>query len=162
LLAIAAVAVVLAIVLGLAFLREGGRRRLFPLLRPVYKRVLNPKALREAAAGETRWAVLHHVGRRSGVAYNTPVDAQRTTNGVVIPLVYGPAADWCRNILAAGRCTLTLDGEELALTAPEVVDMKVAETLLSPERARTWRSIGIEHCLFLRPPHTQVHNLSCV
>jgi deazaflavin-dependent oxidoreductase (nitroreductase family) len=151
LLAIAAVVVLLAIVLGLAFSREGGRRRLFPLLRPLYKRVLNPKALRDAAAGETRWAVVHHVGRRSGVAYNTPVDAQRTANGVVIPVVYGPGADWCRNILAAGSCTLTLDGEELALTAPEVIDLNVVESLLSPQRTRTWRSIGIEHCLFLRP-----------
>lgn len=123
---------------------------MFPLLRPLYKRFLNPKALRDAAAGTTRWAVIHHVGRRSGVAYDTPVDAQRTANGVLIALVYGAGADWCRNILAAGHCTLTLDGEELALTAPQVVDMKVAESLLSHERARTWRGIGIEHCLSLQ------------
>jgi deazaflavin-dependent oxidoreductase (nitroreductase family) len=134
----------------LVLVRESGRRRLFPVLRPLYRHVLNPNALRAAAHGETRWGVIHHIGRRSGAAYETPVDAQRTRDGVVICLVYGSGADWCRNILAAGGCTLTLDGADLALTAPRVIPMSVAEEQLSPERARRWRSLGIEHCLALQ------------
>jgi deazaflavin-dependent oxidoreductase (nitroreductase family) len=73
--------------------------------------VLNPQALRTAARRQAEWGVVHHVGRRSGAVYDTPIDTQRTDEGsVVIPLVYGPSADWCRNILAAGGCTLTLRG----------------------------------------------------
>jgi deazaflavin-dependent oxidoreductase (nitroreductase family) len=95
------------------------------------------------------------VGRRTGTAYATPIDAQRTPDGVVIIcLVYGPSADWCQNVLAAGHCTLTLEGEELAATSPQVISVNDAERRLSPERARFWHSIGIEHCLLLQvaPP----------
>jgi deazaflavin-dependent oxidoreductase (nitroreductase family) len=131
------------------FVREAGRRLLFPLLRPLYQHVFNPGALRAAARGETRWGVLHHVGRRSGTAYDTPIDAQRTPDGVVICLVYGQSADWCRNVLAAGGCSLSLDREELTLSAPRVVPLSSVEAQIMPERARLWRGIGIEHCLVL-------------
>jgi len=134
----------------LVFVREAARRRLFFLLQPLYRHVFNPKALRDAARGETRWGVIHHVGRRSGTAYATPIDAQLTPDGVVICMVYGLGADWCRNVLAAGQCTLTLNHQELALSAPRVMSLSQAEPRLSPERARFWRNIGIEHCLSLQ------------
>jgi deazaflavin-dependent oxidoreductase (nitroreductase family) len=141
----------------LVFVREAARRRMFPLLRPLYGHVFNPSALRAAARGESQWAVIHHVGRRSGTAYDTPIDAQRTPDGILLCLVYGSSANWCRNVLAAGSCTLSLEGEELALTAPQVISMSEAEPRLSSERARFWRGIGIEHCLFLRVvPSAQV------
>jgi deazaflavin-dependent oxidoreductase (nitroreductase family) len=149
LLVIVAVAVLAVGFVKLVFVCEAARRRLFPVLRPLYKHVFNPSALQGAARGETRWGVLHHVGRRSGAAYNTPIDAQRTRDGVIICLVYGPNADWCRNVLAAGRCTLTLNGQELALASPQVISLSEAEPNLLPERAGFWRSMGIEHCLYL-------------
>ena len=135
-----------AVLVKVLFVREAVRRRLFPVLRPLYKQVLNPFALRDPR----RWGVVHHVGRRSGAAYHTPIDAERTTRGVIIPVVYGPGADWCRNILAAGRCTLTLNGEELALTTPQVISIDAAQPSVSPEKGRFWKSIGIERCLSLQ------------
>ena len=56
---------------------------------------------------------------------------------------------WCRNILAAGRCTLTFEGKEAALTAPEVVVPGVAEPQLPAETLREWRGQGIAHYLSL-------------
>ena len=55
---------------------------------------------------------------------------------------------WFLHCLPAHR------GEEVAATAPRVISMSEAEPLLSPARARFWRSMGIEHCLFLQvaPP----------
>jgi deazaflavin-dependent oxidoreductase (nitroreductase family) len=146
---LALVVVGLAAFVRMVLVHESLRRRLFPVLRPLYKRVFNPIALRDAARGDTRWAVLHHVGRRSGVAYDTPIDAQLTPDGAVIPLVYGASADWCRNVLAAGGCTLTVGSENLAFTAPRVVPISVAGPQLLPAKARFWRSIGIEHLLSL-------------
>jgi deazaflavin-dependent oxidoreductase (nitroreductase family) len=134
----------------LVFVRESGRRAVFPVLRPLYRRVFNPNALRAAARGDTRWGIVHHVGRRSGAAYDTPVDAERTAHGIVISLVYGADADWCRNILAPGHCTLTLDGADLALTAPQVLPLRLAEGQSPANRARFWRSVGIEHCLVMQ------------
>jgi deazaflavin-dependent oxidoreductase (nitroreductase family) len=132
----------------LVLVHEAARARLFPVLRPLYKRT-NPGNIRAVERGQSRWAVVHHVGRRSGKRYDTPIDAQLIANGVVICLVYGAGADWCRNIVAAGGCTLTTNGRELRLNAPMVITMEAAAPLLSPERARFWRTIGIEHCLRL-------------
>jgi deazaflavin-dependent oxidoreductase (nitroreductase family) len=150
LLSIGAVAGAATAFVKLVFVHEAARKQLFPVLRPLYRHVFNPMALRAAARGAKRWGVIHHVGRRSGTMYATPIDAQRTPDGVVICLVYGPGADWCRNVLAAGHCTLTLDGEELTLDTPRVITLSEADPKLSHDRARFWRNIGIEHCLLLQ------------
>ena len=57
---------------------------------------------------------LHHVGRRSGRTYVTPLSAYRLGDGFVLGVAY-PEVDWCRNVLAAGKCTLTWNGKEYAL-----------------------------------------------
>jgi deazaflavin-dependent oxidoreductase (nitroreductase family) len=135
------------------FFNEAGRRRLLPFLRPVF-RLVNPRMVRAAARRETSYGVVHHVGRRSGAAYDTPVDATRTPEGVLIVLPYGPVTDWCRNVLAAGHCTLTLDGDQLALTAPGVIPANVAEPLLPAAVARRAHRLGIAHYLSLKnAPH---------
>jgi deazaflavin-dependent oxidoreductase (nitroreductase family) len=128
---------------------EAGRIRLLPLLRPVM-RVMNPRTIRAVERRRSPFGVLHHVGRRSGAQYHTPVAAARTSDGVLVPLMYGPDTDWCRNILAAGHCRLTFDGEELALTAPHVVRAAVAESQLPPEAQQRWLGQGIEHYLSLK------------
>lgn len=65
-------------------------------------------------------AALHHVGRRSGRTYVTPLSAYRLGDGFVLGVAY-PEVDWCRNVLAAGKCTLTWNGKEYALGRPELV-----------------------------------------
>jgi deazaflavin-dependent oxidoreductase (nitroreductase family) len=96
------------------------------------------------------YGVLHHVGRRSGAAYDTPVVAKVTPRGVLIPLPYGPDTDWCRNVLAAGSCGLTLKGAEYALHSPEIVAATIAEPLLPSVNARIWHTTGITSYLLLK------------
>jgi deazaflavin-dependent oxidoreductase (nitroreductase family) len=112
--------------------------------------VINPKILRAVARGESNYAVVHHVGRRSGTTYQTPVEAYRTAEGILILLPYGPVTDWCRNVLAAGHCTVTVDGQDLALSAPEVVQAGVAEARVPADVARRWHRQGIAHYLWIR------------
>ena len=143
-----------------ALRNEAGRKRLFPLLR-LLMRVINPRVVRAVERRESSFGVVHHIGRRSGAAYQTPVDVARVSDGVLISLPYGPETNWCRNVLAADHCTLTVDGEELALTAPEVVFEPVAETLLPPEKLRQWKREGIVHYLSLKhAPNVQGQALS--
>ena len=137
-----------------ALVHESLRRRMFPIMRPLYKQVFNPRALEASARQQASWGVVHHVGRRSGRLYETPIDAQPTSTGVLIPLVYGAQADWCRNIQAAGGCTLTLAGKDFELTDPQVIPFGVAEPRLSAEKARFWRGIGIAHVLSLKTAAT--------
>ncbi|WP_336084108.1 nitroreductase family deazaflavin-dependent oxidoreductase [Nocardia sp. SSK8] len=91
----------------------------------VNKRVFNPRAL---ASG--KWPVLIHTGRVSGTTYRTPLDAHPVDNGYLFVLVYGSRSDWVRNVLAAGQARLCVDGAEIALTAPRVIDRDEAVRVL--------------------------------
>ncbi len=75
-------------------------------------------------AGRSRspFALLRHVGRRSGREYATPVIAAPVSYGFVIPLAYGDSSDWYRNVLAEGGCTLEWQGNTYSVGAPELVD----------------------------------------
>jgi len=70
-------------------------------------------------------AALHHVGRRSGRAYLTPLSAYPLGDGFVLAIAY-PHVDWSENVLAAGKCTLTWKGHEYALEKPERVPLSEA------------------------------------
>lgn len=84
------------------------------------------------------WAVVHHVGRRSGRALSVPVAVRVAPDCFVIVLPWGPGTNWVRNVLAAGRATVTWRGADHAVHAPEII---------GPARARayfgaiTWRAV---------------------
>ena len=64
------------------------------------RRVTNP-VLRHVASWAPGFAVVHHVGRRSGHAYRTPVNVFKRDGRYVFALTYGKDSDWVRNVLAA-------------------------------------------------------------
>lgn len=66
------------------------------------------------------FAMVHHRGRNSDRAYQTPVKIFRHGDGYVITLPYGSAADWVRNVLAAGGCELVVRRQRIALVKPEL------------------------------------------
>jgi hypothetical protein len=68
--------------------------------------------------------------------------------------VCGPGADWCRNILAAGGCTLTHESKDFELTEPQLLSWDQAEPPLSVKKARFWRGFGIEHVLSMKTAPT--------
>ena len=51
----------------------------------------------------------------------TPVVAKQLGDGFVIPLPYDADVDWCRNVLAAGTCTLIWNEQEYTLERPEII-----------------------------------------
>lgn len=75
-------------------------------------------------------AVVHHVGRRTGRAYHTPVVAFCSDAGVVIPMTYGRDVDWARNIVHAKGCELARLGRRVRLRNPRVVAFDRAEQRL--------------------------------
>jgi deazaflavin-dependent oxidoreductase (nitroreductase family) len=81
------------------------------------------------------FGVVVHVGRTSGREYRTPVNIFRDRGGYCIALTYGPGADWVRNVLAAGRCTLLTRGRRFELTAPHVVHDESRRRAPPPVRA---------------------------
>ena len=81
-------------------------------------------------AGRYVYAVVHHVGRRSGHAYTTPVVAVPMADGFIIALTFGADTDWCRNVLAAGQCTLQWHGLRYTVSGPEVVGVDAVHPLV--------------------------------
>ena len=72
-------------------------------------------------------AVVHHVGRKSGRAYRSPVVAFRSDAGFVIPMTYGRDVDWARNLISARGGEVEQMGRRLVLHNPRIVDFKRAE-----------------------------------
>lgn len=67
------------------------------------------------------WAVVIHVGRRSGREYRTPVVAAVSGSTITIALPYGVESDWVQNLLAAKGGTFVRRRREYRLTDPTVV-----------------------------------------
>lgn len=115
-------------------------------IRTLNRYVLNPAMLH--LAGRKHWyaSVIRHAGRRSGKIYSTPIVAERVPGGgFIVPLPYGTGTDWLRNVLAAGRATITTGGRTFDVVDPHVIDAVEAAPKLTPRRRRTFERFGIEN-----------------
>lgn len=74
-------------------------------------------------AGSLPWfGLLEHIGRRSGVARQTPLNVfRRDRDRWVIALTYGADVQWLRNVEAAGRCRMLVLGRWIVLVEPRLV-----------------------------------------
>ncbi|GCE07228.1 hypothetical protein [Dictyobacter aurantiacus] len=141
-------------ILVLAFLIaliRSNRERLLNRLRTFNKRYTNPRVLQFAARRKSPYAVLRHVGRRSGNTYTTPVvaDFVPRLNSFVIPLPYGEGTDWCRNVMGAGRCTLTKNKVAYTLVEPTIIEASDVLTDLPVQIQGTLRFLGLKKFLQL-------------
>src|SRR5262245_66387972 len=96
----------------------------FPrFMRQVNRVVTNP------VLGSVAWlvpplAIVHHVGRKTGRRYRTPVVAIPSHDGFVIPMTYGRDVDWARNIVHAGGCEVEQLGRRTRLRKPRIVGLR--------------------------------------
>ena len=98
-------------------------------------------------AGRHMFAVVDHVGRRSGRAYTTPVLAWPLPDGFIIPLPYGADTDWCHNVQAAGQGAVHWQGMIYSITKPEVIATAIARPLLPAWARIVLRPIPVRHFL---------------
>jgi deazaflavin-dependent oxidoreductase (nitroreductase family) len=70
------------------------------------------------------FAIVEHVGRRSGKQYRTPVNVFSTNvdgkPGVAILLTYGPDRDWLKNLTGAGGGRMRRNGKSFGIADPRV------------------------------------------
>ncbi|MEA4908541.1 MAG: nitroreductase family deazaflavin-dependent oxidoreductase [Anaerolineaceae bacterium] len=95
-------------------------------VRYLNKRYLNRLTLRLARSTWGPFAVVYHVGRRSGRPYQTPIIAIPAPDGFVVALTYGPEVDWYRNVLAAGGCRIGRHGRETLIAGVEPLAVQAA------------------------------------
>jgi deazaflavin-dependent oxidoreductase (nitroreductase family) len=109
------------------------------------KRVTNKFLIHLCGRRFGHFAILSHVGRKSGAPYRTPVIAEPLESGFVIALTYGKQVDWLKNILAAGECGLYWKQKEVRLVRPELIDPTGGLPAFPRPIQAALRKIGIEH-----------------
>ena len=99
-----------------------------PLSRRVahFNRRVTNRLTRHIAWWAPGFAIVTHVGRRSGRTYRTPVNVFRDGDRYVFALTYGRDADWVRNVLAAGRCEIRTRGRTVRLEQTRAVHRRDA------------------------------------
>lgn len=116
-------------------------------IRVFNKHILNHFTLALAGSGRGPFSIVHHIGRRSGRHYRTPVLASYTNGTVIIPLSYGEKVDWLRNVLARGGCEIVRRKQRLQATDPQVIEAAAALALLPENRRRLFERFELEKFL---------------
>ena len=84
-------------------------------------RAVNP--IGKAMAGH-RWFKLYgllvHTGRKSGQEYRIAIVVRPFEDGFVIPMPFGPATQWAKNVIAAGGATVIWNGRTYRVTDPRL------------------------------------------
>jgi len=113
-------------------------------LRTFVKHFVNPLMRNAARSSRGPFALLRHVGRRSGKTYEIPLMVWRVEDGFVIVLTYGPQVDWLRNLQAAGQGSLLWHQQEYVFQKPEPIDAKTALPALPPFIQRVLRLRNVQ------------------
>jgi hypothetical protein len=75
-----------------------------------------------------------------------------------MPLTFGGAAGWYRNVVAADTCVVTYLGADYTLTRPEIVDAAAAAPAFPAHERLLFRIIGIDRYLRLSPVEDRAAN----
>ncbi len=110
-------------------------------------RMTRPIALKSAGKVGSNTSVIHHLGRRSGRTYETPVVAVEHQECFLVALPYGERTDWMHNVLTDGKAEITTDGKRYPVDRPEVIPISEATAYFRPKEQRLQRRFGVESAL---------------
>ncbi len=111
----------------------------------ILKHTLNPITRRIARSGHGPFAIVRHIGRRSGKVYETPIIVARVPDGFVIELTYGRNVDWHKNVLAAGHCTIVWHGKQYAIYRIDPLDTEAGRAAFPLPARLILRITGRKH-----------------
>jgi deazaflavin-dependent oxidoreductase (nitroreductase family) len=114
-------------------------------LRYFNKRFLNRFMLKFAGYSRNSFAVVRHVGRRSGKTYETPIMVESRGKDFIIALTYGPHVDWYRNLLAAGQGLLVWQGKTYTIGKPEAMNADAARAEFPLPQRTILRLLKVQH-----------------
>ena len=112
-------------------------------LRTLNKYITNRILRRFARWKRGSFAVLYHIGRKSGKPYETTLMVWPVKDGFIIALTYGPEVDWYRNLLASGQGRLLWHGNTYQVGQPEPIDTEAALPALPPAFRQVLRKRGV-------------------
>lgn len=115
------------------------------------RRYFNPLTLRIARGSSGPFALVRHVGRRSGKQYETPIIVQPIDKGFLFELTYGPEVDWYQNVMAAGGCTLRWHGKDYVINQIEPMDTETGLSLFPLPARLILRALRRQHFFRMIP-----------
>ena len=118
-------------------------------IRIINKHVTNKILVHISGRKFGHFAILSHVGRKSGKLYRIPIIAEPIKNGFVIALTYGKKVDWYENVMAKGGCSLNWKNKEYILINPEFIDKEIGVTAFPDIFQSVLRKMGIQYYLRL-------------
>lgn len=128
--------------------RTSGRTRVWRL-RPFVNRYLN-RLTRPMARRLPGFAILTHRGRTSGCTYTTPINVFRRGDDYFFFLTYGSDAQWVKNVLAGGSCSIETRGRIVELAEPELITDPELRPAPPPVRFLEQRIAGVTQYLHMR------------
>ncbi|HEX7298542.1 MAG TPA: nitroreductase family deazaflavin-dependent oxidoreductase [Solirubrobacteraceae bacterium] len=114
-----------------------------------FNRVVTNPIARHVAGRLQGFAIVTHVGRRSGRVHRTPVNLFGGGDRYVIALMYGADSQWVRNVLAAGEAEIETRGQRIHLVEPEVVHDPSRSLVPAPVRPIVG-AVGVSDFMLLR------------
>ncbi|MGK2320268.1 nitroreductase family deazaflavin-dependent oxidoreductase [Gordonia rhizosphera] len=86
-----------------------------------FNKVVTNPIQRQWAPRFAPWAMIEHVGRKSGTKYSIPVLAWVDGDRLSIVLTYGRHTDWVRNVTAAGEFGLIRKSKHYKVVRPRII-----------------------------------------
>jgi deazaflavin-dependent oxidoreductase (nitroreductase family) len=114
------------------------------------KNYFNPLTLRLARRSLGPFAIIRHVGRRSGKPYETPIFVQPADHGFVIELTYGQDVDWFKNVQAAGGCIIFWHGKDYVIDKIEPLDTETGRAAFPLPERLILRVLRMRHFVKMR------------
>ena len=114
------------------------------------KYVTNPVLGLIARSSYGPFAIVYHVGRRSGKPYQTTIIVEPTAGGFLIALTYGVDVDWYKNIVAAGKCRVLWHKREYAIGAIQPAMAESALPLFPQPEQTILLMVGIQDFALLK------------
>ena len=96
------------------------------------------------------WGTVEHVGRKSGKRYRTPTAVLSSGELLIIPVPFGGATQWTRNVLEAGGFVIRWRGRETQVTEPRIAEWSEVKPLVPRILRPIIRLVGIRHFLVAR------------
>ena len=116
------------------------------------KRVTNPVLRGFTSFSHGPFAIIYHVGRRSGKPYETVIWVWKMRDGFVIALTLGSEVDWLRNMKATNGGKVYWHRRLYIVGKPELIDTEKALTAFPAFFRLLFRTVGRQMQFVLMKP----------
>jgi deazaflavin-dependent oxidoreductase (nitroreductase family) len=120
------------------------------ILRTIARSGGQPSRLLTGRRGFALWGLVEVTGRTSGRTYRIPIAIAPTGGGFVIPLPFGAATQWTKNVLANRSATIKWNGGTYTVTDPVVIPTSEAAPYWMAVIRAVLGGVGIQDFLGVR------------